>query len=96
MNALILILLNTALGTFHPIIYFEKPFPGDERSLIRYKSKGHHTTGFANREDAVAHVNDDLTKRIQGMGYKINIELDGNLEWDGSDIPADTQFRAIA
>lgn len=93
-----MMLINLSTNTFHPIMYFEHPFPGGDQSegnkrLVRYQSKGHHTAGFASREEAMKHV-DELVPRIKSVGYDtVTVECDSNLEWDGMDIPADNQIR---
>ncbi len=98
MEALVMMLKNTATNTYHPIMYFEKPFPDLEsegnRKLIRYKSKGHRTVGFTDRQEAIDSIDKELSvEKLQSLGYTRNLELEGDLEWDGKDIPADTQIR---
>jgi len=99
MEALIMMLKNTATNTYHPIMYFEKPFPDLEsegnQKLIRYKSKGHRTVGFAERQDAIDSIDKELSvEKLKGLGYNRNLELEGDLVWDGKDIPADVQLRS--
>jgi len=91
MEALIMMLFNTKEKTYHPILYFEHPLPGLSE-VIRYKSKGHRTTGFKDREEAIATIKPELIDRLPG--YKITQELDGDFYWDGIDIPADIQLRS--
>jgi hypothetical protein len=96
MNALIMMLLNTLTNTYHPIFYIENMFPGpfsSSEGLIRYKSKGHRTVGFKNREEAIASIETELCVELRRQGYIINLELDGDLTWDGKDVPADNQIR---
>jgi hypothetical protein len=98
MQALVMMLINTSTKRYHPIFYFESPLPGGIGSeanthLIRYKSKGHHATGFDNRNLALTSINTELIGQINSVGYHPNLELDGDLEWDGENIPADTQIR---
>ena len=31
--------------------------------------------------------------KLKGLGYIRNMELEGDIEWDGLDIPADVQIR---
>lgn len=94
-----MMLKNTATGKFHPIFYIEKPFPDMEseanKKYIRYKSKGHHTKGFVNRDEAVKNIETSLSMdKLQTLCVsKRNLELDGDVEWDGQDIPADHQLR---
>lgn len=98
MQALVMMLHNTALNKYHPIFYLESPLPGGSESdgnkhFIRYKSKGHHTTGFDSRDKALDSINNELIEQIKSIGYTPNLELDGDLIWDGKDIPADHQIR---
>lgn len=98
MEALVMMLKNTKENTYHPIMYFESPFPGGfesevNKKTVRYKSKGHRTTGFLDRQEAIDTIKSELEDRLVDIGYKVNKELDGDLEWDGIDIPADIQIR---
>jgi hypothetical protein len=99
MKALIMMLKNTATETYHPILYFEKPFPDLEsegnRKLIRYKSKGHRTDGFKDRQDAVNSIETELTiEKINQAGYDTRtVEIEGDILWDGADMPIDVQIR---
>lgn len=93
-----MMLFNTATKTYHPILYFEKPFPDLEsegnRKLIRYKSKGHRTNGFTDRQEAIDSIDKEMSAdKLKELGYRRNLELEGNLDWDGLDIPADVQLR---
>lgn len=98
--ALIKMLYNTKLKRWHPIFYYDKDFPGgaeaNKGDLIRFKSKGHHTEGFEKREDAVEACN-QLQNRIKGIESWRRIITDydkpeNDLQWDGEDIPADTEL----
>ena len=94
MRVLIMMLLNTATKQFHPIFYFESPLAGTDTTLIRFKSKGHRTNGFDSREDALESIKNEIVLRLKEVGgYSIYQETEGNLIWDGEDIPADIQFR---
>lgn len=94
-NPVILMMKNTQINTYHPIMYWECP-PNSMPigSKVRWKSKAHHTSGFLNREDAVEaakklcqHNQDELA--LGNVYYDLNEEND--IEWDGDGIPADTQ-----
>ncbi len=98
MEALAMMLKNTSTNTYHPIMYWESPLPGGfdsegNKNLIRYKSKGHHTKGFDNREDAVKSIDSQMEPGCKHFGYHLNRELDGDLIWDGLDMPVDVQLR---
>ena len=99
MEALVMMLKNTSQNIYHPIVYFEAPLPGGYESegnkkLIRYKSKGHRTTGFTDRQEAINSIATEMEAKLKEMGYNLHKELNGDLEWDGVDIPADVQFRS--
>lgn len=98
MQALVMMLFNTATKNYHPILYFEKPMPGpydseENRKIVRFKSKGHRTVGFADRAEAVASIEKEITPKMPELNYTLRIELEGDLEWDGVDMPIDTQIR---
>ena len=91
MKALIMMLFNLKESTYHPILYFESPLPGNPDNIVRYKSKGHRTNGFKSREEALNTIKPELEDRLEG--YTITKELDGDLPWDGLEMPTDTQLR---
>jgi len=91
MKALIMMLFNLKESTYHPILYFESPLPGNPDNIVRYKSKGHRTNGFKSREEALNTIKPELEDRLEG--YTITKELDGDLPWDGLDMPIDIQLR---
>lgn len=74
------IIVNTATGRFHPIVFRRAPLPShySEPGPQRHKSIGHHTEGFATKDDAIAHIEAHSDWRNTGMEW----------EWDGSDVPA--------
>lgn len=89
-------LYNTANRTWHPIFYFESPFPGEMSTdrPVRYKSKGHHTTGFPTREAAILECKDVENKLLSECGTRNVInELETDIEWNGDGVPADIQLR---
>ncbi len=97
MYTLVKMLHNTQKNTFHPIYYLDSPFPGgieNNSTVIRYKSKGHHTTGFDTREAAVFSAN-DLIDKLNGMGNIVAVELDENedLIWEDNEMPTSIQIR---
>jgi hypothetical protein len=98
MQALVMMLFNSKTNTYHPIYYLENWFPGPSdsemnKNYIRYKSKGHHTTGFTNRNEAVKSINESLVEQIKSIGYTPNLELEADLSWNGDDVPIDNQIR---
>lgn len=98
-TALVMMLKNTKENTYHPIMYFEKPLPGPldgeaNQKLIRYKSKGHRTTGFKDRQAAIDTIEPEIVERLKPMGMTVIKDLDLDIEWDGIDMPIDTQLRS--
>ncbi len=96
MKLLVMMLFNIAKETFHPILYLENPLPGNPDNLTRYKSKMHHTTGFATRDAALKSINEEiLPKAKESFPFynDIVLELEGVLPWDGVETPADNQIR---
>jgi hypothetical protein len=78
-------LFNTKEKRWHPILFMESPLPGPAcHWLIRLKSKGHHTTGFAIREEALAEIK-KISVDIQPDPI---MDLEKDIPWDGEDIPA--------
>ncbi len=91
MKALVKILHNTEANTFHPIWYSEYPLPGQGNTVTRYKSRGHHTSGFPTAEQSLQE-SETLAQRLKEQGYQVAREDDLG-EWDGKGIPADIQLR---
>jgi hypothetical protein len=79
-------LFNTKEKRWHPILFVESPLPGpsSDDKPIRLKSKGHHTTGFATREEALAEIK-KISADIQPDPI---MDLEKDIPWDGEDIPA--------
>lgn len=81
----ICILNDETTGRFHPAFFEENPLPGpvvnvDQTSVVRLKSKMHHTVGFEKLEDAVKNVSDDLGAKIKVPVTNICLEP---IMWDG-------------
>jgi hypothetical protein len=99
MEVLIKMLKNTKENTYHPIWYMVSFFIAGELNdkIKRYKSKGHRTTGFTNRQDAVNSIKTELTDILKVNGYIIHEELDevDDMLWDGEDMPIDIQLRPV-
>ena len=83
---IISMLHNSKTGRYHPIAFTCAPMPGPPTDLgaERYRSRGHHTAGFTDRAEAIASA--------QGMikQWPADLALDGDIEWDGEDVPATT------
>lgn len=72
-------LVNTATGRFHPIAF--RPAPSGVHDN-RWRSLGHHTEGFATREEALADTKERPYCKELGLEWA----------WDGTDVPALTIF----
>lgn len=83
---IVCMLHNMKLDRYHPIFFRMSPLPGNPDKLIRYKSAGHHTDGFASREEAIASTEDERFKDFE-------LDFGSDFEWDGEDIPALVIFR---
>lgn len=97
LNPVIAMLHNTKMNRWHPIFFREKPLPGPPGpdKPIRHQSSGHHTEGFATREEAIANIKDDLKGRIERhLGGTAEMCLDRDFPWDGEDVPAITVYFA--
>lgn len=87
---------NTATGRFHPMFYRDAPFPGGvdsdlNRNVARFKSGGHHTNGFATREEADS-ANEESRERLIEAGEKCWPGLISDWEWDGQGCPSDIRL----
>lgn len=61
------VLIQLADGRYHPAYYVLAPFPGGVTTPARWKSRGHHTEGFATEAEAQAHCA-ELAKQIAATG----------------------------
>lgn len=81
-------LVNTATARFHPIVFRIAPMPGgaaQNMEYLRYKSHGHHTDGFATKEEAMVEV--------ESMKAKLGARWSGvTYEWSGDGAPALVDF----
>ena len=64
------ILHDVNTGRYHPAFFEEAPFPGpvaDVRAttIVRLKSKMHHTGGFATLAEAVDNLDNDLSVKLK-------------------------------
>lgn len=99
-NPVVLMLQNKATQRFHPILFWESPMPSQTLgSALRWKSKGHHTTGFNQRSDAVNAMM-LLVEQSHGMNkvgsvyYLDDQKQDGH--WSGDDTPTSVMFFNLA
>lgn len=82
---IVAILHNTKENRWHPIVFKLTPLPGNPE-IKRYRSVGHHTKGFSNREEAIAYCRSTSEWLLKDA----RLELDTDIEWDGNEIPAMT------
>jgi hypothetical protein len=78
------ILHDEGKDRYHTAYFTEAPFPGPVPSnpgLIRLKSRGHHTEGFATFEEAQANLRNEVVKQLK--------PLDEKNCWDAKAIPWD-------
>lgn len=91
LNPVVVMLYNTTEKRFHPIIFVEHPLPGSDRSVIRHKSKMHHTTGFERwseaRDDIYGDMIPKLKEHVAGC-ENVRAYPEYLLAWDGNGIPA--------
>ena len=76
---------NTATGRYHPIVFRPAPMPSGadaEMGAMRYRSRGHHTEGFATLAEADAHIAERPEWTASGLAW----------EWDGTGVPALTEW----
>lgn len=93
LNPIIGMLHNTKDNRWHPIVFEEKPLPGDTPA-VRYKSKMHHTTGFKSRDAALENARTECFDAVRNnsFGDDPRFCLEKDFEWDGNDIPAMVVF----
>ena len=62
---------DTHTGRFHPVILKESPLPGPPSpdKPVRFRSHGHHTTGFGSRDDAIASIRDEMAPKLKNLRY---------------------------
>lgn len=91
-NPIIALLHNTKLSRWHPIVFVESHLPGppSDDKPVRHKSKGHHTAGFATRQEALDWIRNDL-KMKDSVG-PVKEALDKDFAWDGDDVPVMTVY----
>ncbi len=85
------IIYNEKDKLWHPIAYREAPLPGPDTSdkPVRHKSIGHHTEGFATRDEAAADVL-ATTERCKASADVVGDirYVKKDIIWNGEDVPA--------
>lgn len=82
---------NHKLSRWHPIVFVINPLPGGydpTQSGCRYKSKFHHTAGFATREEALTEARGRLKEKVETEFGPAKECLEKDFPWDGEEIPA--------
>lgn len=94
---LVMMLHNTKNETFHPIMFRDSPMPGEgtgeHLNFIRFKSIGHHTTGFKSKEIALHECSNIKDKLVKHYDPDVVINTEDFIEWDGEGSPASVIFR---
>ena len=87
LNGAVAILRDIQTGLWHPIFFTDHPLPGPPLpgKPERLKSKGHHTTGFDQRADAVIEANKVF--RNQKVGFFSRIDTEHDYLWDSLAMP---------
>lgn len=88
LNPIMAMLHDTTNDRWHPIVFQEQPLPGGCKTPVRHKSMGHHTDGFATREEALQNCEETIAASEQTWTQC----LDKAFPWDGKDIPAMVVF----
>lgn len=93
LNPIIAMLHNTENDRWHPVVFEEKPLPGNNPDApVRHKSKMHHTEGFATRDEALVNC-DELAGHLKNHAIgEIKVSVEKAFPWDGEDIPAIVVF----
>jgi len=74
------VLLNAATGRWHPVAFTAAPLPGGVQTVagfMRFRSRAHHTEGFATEREADEHIASTPGWVPSGVAW----------EWDGRAFP---------
>ena len=92
LNPIVAMLHDTEHDRWHPVVFEEKPLPGNPDNPIRHKSKMHHTEGFATRDEALVGC-DGLAHQLEDHAIgEIKMSVDKAFPWNGEGIPAMVVF----
>jgi len=87
-DILIGMLYDTVHDKWHPIFFKAHGFcSGDLENAKRYKSGGHHTEGFATRDEAVVSIDETVVQLLESDCTVKNAWRKA-FSWDGEGIPA--------
>ena len=90
-NPVFLILHNTKLNRWHPILFWECPPPsGHLGACFRWKSRGHHTSGFPSLAEAEKYIHEHglPEQHKHKQGGHVYFDTDQPVEWNGEGTPA--------
>jgi hypothetical protein len=69
---------NKATGRYHPVVFYPSPKPSEAGdTVVRHRSKCHHTEGFATMAEACEFITAQPTWRMYDVMW----------EWDGDGVP---------
>jgi hypothetical protein len=92
LNPIVAMLHDTTADRWHPLLFRESPLPGGEHTLVRHKSKGHHTVGFATHEEAIAECH-SMAEELKAHAIgNVRTSLAKAFPWDGEGVPAMVVF----
>lgn len=82
----VLVLKDVNTGRFHMAFFVKSPMPGPfapygELTIVRLKSKMHHTEGAETFEEALGHMDKFLAQNV--LVDPLNIYREAAIEWDG-------------
>ena len=82
---------NQLTGRFHPFLWAWKPYPHEDStcSVTRFKSKGHHTEGFATFEEAQAQAERWVPQVERRLGPCMTVLSQAEEDaWGPAELPA--------
>jgi hypothetical protein len=91
LNPIIALLHNPLAQRWHPVLFYESPLPGPDTpdKPVRHRSKGHHTEGFATREEALAYIETEMLPAVRKISIgEPTLSCDKAFPWDGDGVPA--------
>lgn len=97
---IITITRNLATGRYHPFAWLPAPLPSDDgaETVIRYRSRMHHTEGFEQLRDAQFSASEDLPGRaVLAYMRPVDVRIDpvGEDSWGPGEVPARTMFFSV-
>ena len=84
-------LKDVANGRWHPIVFEYHPMP-DGIDSPRFKSKMHHTGGFATRKEAEEETPKLAEQAKEHLFGVVAVDIEKDIPWYGNGIPAMSVF----